>query len=161
MTEEKKKPRHRMPLDVRFVAGLCILDTIGSVMSSYRLHSIARGGFLLGVIHTDATWIVALYHVGLAAYMALTAKGLWGMHRYGFWMLVASVWLGIVLAPFHLYAQQDAIPDGSRTLWVTVFGIAHACKVALAIWCFWRHRLFTARNEQESHSTRGIGGHET
>lgn len=145
--KEAEKPRHRMPLDVRFVAGLCILGAIGSVMNAYRFYRIAQGGFLLGIIHTDVTWSVVLYQLGLAAYMALTVKGLWGMHRYGFWMLVAWVWAGILLAPFQMNSQQHVVPDGSLTLWLTLHGIGHACNVALAFWCFCRWRLFVKRSK--------------
>ncbi len=151
MSEQKEtgKPRHQMTLDVRFVAGLCILGVIGSLMNAYRFYSSAHGGLLLGIIHTDATWVVVIYHVCLAAYMALAAKGLWTMRRYGFWMFAASVWAGILLAPFYMNALHHAVPDGSRALWCTALGVAHVCNVALAFWCFWRHRLFTDRNEQE------------
>jgi len=144
MSEEKEnpKPHHLMPLDVRFMAGLCILGAVGGIMNAYRFYRIDRGGFLLGTIHTDATWIVVLYYLGLAAYMALTAKGLWGMHRYGFWMFVVSVWVGILLAPFHMNALHHAVPNGHRTIWVTFLGVGHVCNMALAFWCFFRWRLF-------------------
>jgi len=151
MSEEKRKqkPHRQVPLDVRFVAGLCILGAVGGIMNAYRFYRIAQGGCLLGIIHTDATWIVVVYYLGLAAYMALAAKGLWGMHRYGFWMFAASVWVGILLAPFHMSALHHAVPDGRRTIWVTFLGAGHVCNIALAFWCFCRWRLFLKPSKVE------------
>ncbi|HUS46433.1 MAG TPA: hypothetical protein VM219_10490 [Phycisphaerae bacterium] len=132
----------RLPLDVRFVAGLAILATLGGLANAYKTWNLDKGGFVLGVICTESTSLAIAYHLAAAAYMAVLSRGLFRMRAYGFWLLVASIGAGLVLAPLQLIWVRPIIPEEAQRLWTILFLIGVAATVGLAIWCFYRRGLF-------------------
>jgi len=136
----------RLPLDVRFVAGLAILAILGGLANAYRAWNLDKGGFVLGVIYTESTTSVILGSLATAAYMAVLARGLFRMRAYGFWMLVASLGVWLVLTPLQLIWVRPMIPEEARQLWTIInFYTGFPATFVLAIWCFYRRHLFLRR----------------
>jgi hypothetical protein len=128
---------------VRFFAGLGILATLGAVTNAYKTWNLDKGGLVVGLIPIESTSLVIILHLANAAYMAVLSRGLFRMRAYGFWMLVASIGVGLLLIPLEMIWVRPMIPEEAQRLWSIIhFYIPIPGNVGIAIWCFYRRGLF-------------------